>query len=168
MAAPAPSSSSHPCCGSVLEGRVITGPRHDGPTVCSACPLERGAAAGPREHRRMGNREACHGCTKSGASLEGHINEDANIQVVRQLYDTFGRGDIDTILQAVADDVEWHQPGPTDVLPWAGTRHGRAQVAQFFTAVSQTLGSCSLSPGRSWRMTIRWWSSAMRGRWPSR
>jgi uncharacterized protein len=74
------------------------------------------------------------------------MNEDANIQVVRQLYDAFGEGDIDTILQAVADDVEWHQPGPPDVLPWAGTRHGRAQVAQFFTAVSETLEILRFEP----------------------
>lgn len=74
------------------------------------------------------------------------MNEDANIQVVRQLYDAFGQGDIDTILQAVADDVEWHQPGPTDVLPWAGTRYGRDQVAQFFTAVSETLEILQFEP----------------------
>ena len=74
------------------------------------------------------------------------MNEDANIQVVRQLYDAFGQGDIDTTLQAVADDVEWHQPGPPDVLPWAGTRHGRAQVAQFFTAVGQSLEFFQFTP----------------------
>jgi ketosteroid isomerase-like protein len=76
----------------------------------------------------------------------GDMNEDANIQVVRQLYDAFGQGNIDTILQAVTDDVEWHQPGPPDVLPWAGTRHGRAQVAQFFTAVNETLEILQFEP----------------------
>jgi ketosteroid isomerase-like protein len=32
------------------------------------------------------------------------------------------------------------------VLPWAGTRHGRAQVAQFFTAVSETLEILQFQP----------------------
>jgi ketosteroid isomerase-like protein len=67
------------------------------------------------------------------------MNANANLQAVQQIYDAFHQGDIDSILRALADDVEWHQPGPTDVLPWAGTRHGRAQVAQFFTAVGETL-----------------------------
>jgi uncharacterized protein len=65
---------------------------------------------------------------------------------VRQLFDAFERGDIDAILQAVTDDIEWHQPGPTDVLPWAGTRHGRSQVAQFFTAVDETLEFLQFEP----------------------
>jgi uncharacterized protein len=67
------------------------------------------------------------------------MNKETNIQTVQRLYDAFAQGEIDTILNALADDVEWHQPGPTAVLPWAGTRHGRAQVAQFFTAVAETL-----------------------------
>jgi ketosteroid isomerase-like protein len=45
-----------------------------------------------------------------------------------------------------ADDVEWPQPGPTEALPWAGTRHGRAQVAQFFTAVDETLEFLQFEP----------------------
>jgi ketosteroid isomerase-like protein len=36
------------------------------------------------------------------------MNEDANIQAVQQLYEAYGQGDIETILQALADDVEWH------------------------------------------------------------
>jgi uncharacterized protein len=74
------------------------------------------------------------------------MNEDANIQAVQQLYEAYGQGDIETILQALADDVEWHQPGPPDVLPWAGTRHGRAQVAQFFTALGESLEFLQFTP----------------------
>jgi uncharacterized protein len=74
------------------------------------------------------------------------MHEDANIQAVQQIYEAFGRGDVAAILQALADDIEWHQPGPTDVLPWAGTRHGREQVAQFFTAVGETLELLQFEP----------------------
>jgi uncharacterized protein len=74
------------------------------------------------------------------------MNANANLQAVQQIYDAFHQGDIDSILRALADDVEWHQPGPTDVLPWAGTRHGRAQVAQFFTAVGETLDLLQFEP----------------------
>jgi uncharacterized protein len=74
------------------------------------------------------------------------MNEDANIQAVQQIYEAFSRGDTDAILHVLAEDVEWHQPGPTDVLPWAGTRHGRAQVGQFFTAVGETLEFLQFEP----------------------
>ncbi len=40
------------------------------------------------------------------------MNEDTDIQAVQQLYNAFGQGNLDTILNALADDVEWHQPGP--------------------------------------------------------
>jgi ketosteroid isomerase-like protein len=78
--------------------------------------------------------------------MEGLMNEDTNIQTVQQLYNAFGQGNIDMILNALAEDVEWHQPGPTDVLPWAGTRHGRVQVAQFFTAIGETLEFLQFEP----------------------
>ncbi len=32
------------------------------------------------------------------------------------------------------------------MLPWAGTRHGRAQVAQFFTALGETLELLQFTP----------------------
>jgi len=67
------------------------------------------------------------------------MNEDIDIQAVQQLYTAFGRGNLDTIMNALADDVEWIQLGSTDVLPWAGTRHGRARAAWFFTAVAETM-----------------------------
>ena len=67
------------------------------------------------------------------------MGEQQNVQAVQQIFSAFERGDIPSILNALAENVEWHEPGPTSVLPWAGIRHGRAQVAQFFTAISETL-----------------------------
>jgi ketosteroid isomerase-like protein len=74
------------------------------------------------------------------------MDEQTNLQLVQQLCAAFGQGNSDTILHALADDITWHQPGPTDVLPWAGTRHGRAQVAQFFSAVGETLEWLQFEP----------------------
>ena len=67
------------------------------------------------------------------------MSEQENIHVVQQFYRAFGRGDMQAVLNAVADDVKWHEPGPTDILPWAGTRRGRDQVAQFLAAVDEAL-----------------------------
>jgi uncharacterized protein len=78
------------------------------------------------------------------------MGEQQNVQAVQEIFSAFGRGDIASILDALADDVEWHEPGPTAILPWAGTRHGRAQVAQFFTAVGETLEILQFEPWEFW------------------
>jgi ketosteroid isomerase-like protein len=43
----------------------------------------------------------------------------------RDLYDAFGRGDIPTILNLLADDVDWYDPGPPAV-----THAGRYRVRE--------------------------------------
>lgn len=64
------------------------------------------------------------------------MSEQQNLEVVRRGYEAFGRGDIQALLDLLADDVEWVSPGPPE-LPTAGNRRGRQQVAQFFQAVDQ-------------------------------
>ncbi|MBO0887848.1 nuclear transport factor 2 family protein [Candidatus Bathyarchaeota archaeon] len=41
-------------------------------------------------------------------------------------------------LDGLAEDVEWFAAGPPSLLPWAGTFHGRAEVAEWV----KTLRSC--------------------------
>jgi ketosteroid isomerase-like protein len=53
------------------------------------------------------------------------------VELVRQGYEAFGRGDIDGLLNLLDENVEWVSPGPPD-LPTAGTRRGRQQIAEFF------------------------------------
>ena len=67
------------------------------------------------------------------------MSEQENLQLVQQVYAAFGRGDIPAVLNALSDNVEWREPGPPDVLPWAGTRRGREQVAQFFAVIAETI-----------------------------
>ena len=64
------------------------------------------------------------------------MSEQQNLEVVRRGYEAFGRGDIQALLDLLADDIEWVSPGPPE-LPTAGNRRGRQQVAQFFQAVDQ-------------------------------
>jgi hypothetical protein len=59
-----------------------------------------------------------------------------NVAIVRQGYEAFGRGDIETLLSLLAENIEWTSPGPAD-LPTAGIRRGRQQVAEFFKAVNE-------------------------------
>jgi uncharacterized protein len=53
-----------------------------------------------------------------------------NVQVVKDGYAAFSRGDIPGLLALLAEDVEWHIPGAG--LPLAGTYRGHDGVANFF------------------------------------
>jgi len=53
------------------------------------------------------------------------------VEVVKQIYEAFGRGDISEVLSRVTPDVSWVDPGFPDV-PYAGVRRGREGVADFF------------------------------------
>lgn len=66
------------------------------------------------------------------------MNESNNVQVVQQLYAAFGKRDIQTLLAAVADGVDWQLLGPAKIAH-AGPHHGRDQVRRFFATVAETL-----------------------------
>jgi ketosteroid isomerase-like protein len=60
------------------------------------------------------------------------------VGVVQATYEAVGRGDISAVLDLLTDDVEWTLQGPS-VIPFAGTRHGREGVAEFFSLVGENL-----------------------------
>jgi ketosteroid isomerase-like protein len=51
------------------------------------------------------------------------------------VFAAFGRGDIAQVLERLSEDVQWSVTGPRQT-PFAGTRRGRAQVAEFFAALA--------------------------------
>lgn len=53
-----------------------------------------------------------------------------NLQVVKNGFDAFGRGDLAGLLSLMAEDVVWDVPG--DGLPLAGRYRGHEGVASFF------------------------------------
>jgi ketosteroid isomerase-like protein len=75
------------------------------------------------------------------------MSADRNTQVVKDAYAAFLRGDVASILDNVADDVEWEGvKGAEGVLPQAGVRRGRAAVAQFFQQVNDTVAFETFDP----------------------
>lgn len=53
----------------------------------------------------------------------------ANQGIIEGAYDAFARGDISTVMAALAEDILWHVPGRG---PLAGDYRGHAQVLDFF------------------------------------
>ena len=73
------------------------------------------------------------------------MSEQANERTVRNLYDAFGRGDIPTILNMLADDVDWYDPGPAAVTH-AGRYRGREDVLRFFSRIAESLAIETFQP----------------------
>jgi len=65
--------------------------------------------------------------------------EAENVALVQSLYAAFGRGDMETLIAALADDIEWISPGPSDAIAFAGHRRGVPEVMQFFAALNGAL-----------------------------
>jgi hypothetical protein len=60
-----------------------------------------------------------------------------NIRAAQKAYDDFKRGDIAAVLEAVDDSIQWTNPGDSSIAT-AGTRRGKAEVAEFFKIVADT------------------------------
>jgi uncharacterized protein len=64
-----------------------------------------------------------------------------NLAVVAQIYEAFGRGDVPTLLEYLADDVAWDAWADNSAqragVPWLMARYGKASVVEFFGVVGQ-------------------------------
>jgi uncharacterized protein len=65
------------------------------------------------------------------------MNEQANRQLVQQAYQSVKAGNVQSLLNSLAEEVQWQLPEMENV-PFAGTWCGREQVGQFFSIVAQT------------------------------
>jgi uncharacterized protein len=73
------------------------------------------------------------------------VTEQQNLEVVRNIYDAFGRGDLDGILTLLDPEVSWRTPGAPD-LPTAGLRQGIPAVREFFGLLSNTFDIADFRP----------------------
>ena len=68
------------------------------------------------------------------------MSEARNTQMVKDAYAAFVRGDVNTILNMLDDNVQWEGvKGAEGVVPHAGLRKGRAAVGDFFSTVAETV-----------------------------
>jgi ketosteroid isomerase-like protein len=62
--------------------------------------------------------------------------EQLTMATVEEAYAAFSNNDIPALLDTLSEGVDWLMPGPPNILPYAGPRRGRQQVAAFFVALS--------------------------------
>ena len=66
------------------------------------------------------------------------MSAEQNIETVKTIYEAFGRGDVDAILERCTDDVDWAADAAIEVAPWHGTKHDKAELPSFFAGIEQT------------------------------
>jgi uncharacterized protein len=65
------------------------------------------------------------------------MNEQQNVALIQKVFEAFGRGDIQVILDSCADDCEFYYPGPA-TIPYTGTKKGREEIRAYFDAIMGT------------------------------
>ncbi|MFL5824392.1 MAG: nuclear transport factor 2 family protein [Solirubrobacteraceae bacterium] len=66
------------------------------------------------------------------------MDAEQNVAAIERMYDAFGRGDVEAILELVTEDVDWSTDAAIESAPWYGPRHGKDGVRSFFEAIGQT------------------------------
>jgi len=72
------------------------------------------------------------------------MSAQENVQIVKDGFAAFGRGDMQGLLALFAEDIEWIVPG--EGWPLAGTYRGHAGVADFFQKISAMLERSLFEP----------------------
>jgi ketosteroid isomerase-like protein len=62
------------------------------------------------------------------------MQEQQNIDLIKGLYEAFGKGDIDTIFNSLADQLSWRFDAPS-VIPYAGEYKTPDHVKDGFSEV---------------------------------
>jgi ketosteroid isomerase-like protein len=71
--------------------------------------------------------------------------EQENVQLIRRAYENYKTGDLQAVLGAFAESVEWIQP-QVEGISFSGKRRGRNQVAEFFATMSDAQAPIRFEP----------------------
>ncbi|WP_017715376.1 nuclear transport factor 2 family protein [Kamptonema formosum] len=66
-------------------------------------------------------------------SQESFGAENIDLQVVRQMYESLGRGDYTSFQDLLTEDTVWTFSGDSSIIPFAGQWEGRDGVLEFFS-----------------------------------
>ncbi len=71
---------------------------------------------------------------------------EAAISLIKGMYESFGRGDIDGIIAGLTPDIHWRVNGERSDYPLFGVWNGAAEVKQFFAGVAEQEQFSEFSP----------------------
>jgi hypothetical protein len=73
------------------------------------------------------------------------MGENTNLEIIKEAYAAFGRGDIAAVLSVQSPNVELEGAGPKQI-PWAGSFQGPDGAKQFFAAIEAETDIESFEP----------------------
>ena len=73
------------------------------------------------------------------------MTEADNVALIGGIYEAFGRGDVDYIIDQLTDDVRW-VTHLEPIVPWSGDYSGKANVPRFFEAIANSVETTAFSP----------------------
>ena len=71
--------------------------------------------------------------------------ESDNVALIGRIYEAFGRGDIDYIIDQLTDDVRW-VTHLEPIVPWSGDFSGKTYVPRFFDAIATSVQTTAFTP----------------------
>ncbi len=74
------------------------------------------------------------------------MGAEDNLATVKSIYEAFGSGDVDAILDTLADEVDWAAEADSDAAPWYGVRRTREEVAGFFQSLGESVEVLDFQP----------------------
>lgn len=77
--------------------------------------------------------------------------QEKNIQIVKDMFSAYDKGDLKTLINSVADDkVDWKCPVTNDIstISWAKPRHNRQEVESFFNEFRENVEHIEMKPLR--------------------
>lgn len=63
------------------------------------------------------------------------MSEHSNLEIIKEAYASFGRGDIDAVLAVEDPDTVLEIAGPTEI-PWAGSYRGHEGARKYFSTIA--------------------------------
>lgn len=76
------------------------------------------------------------------------MGERDNLRTIHEVYEAFGRGDVEGVISMLADDVTWTTPGPPEVIPYAGEKRGHDEVTGYFETFDAATETTAFEPQR--------------------
>lgn len=73
------------------------------------------------------------------------MGAEEHVKTIQLVYEAFGRGDVQAILDHLTDDVDWAVE-PEGSAPWNGLRRGKVEVVAFFRALGETVEVTDFTP----------------------
>jgi ketosteroid isomerase-like protein len=73
------------------------------------------------------------------------MNEQENIQLVKDAYAAYARGDLDIVLSCMTSQIEWELP-TVPGLSFTGKRKGHDQVAEYFRLANEKQAMREFTP----------------------